>query len=286
MRLGRSLPAFAFAATVVTACGPTPPTSSFSDAGGSGPAYDFRAHIVWTGVAASAWSGDAHGSAHLADVMTHTTDRFASSDPSTEGHETLHGLLAEQRNKTSAHDNFVYGGDGKGALVLEPSSRLSGVKDYVPAGARRIASGRYQTYLIDQARSWSEVLYVFDEWDAYTVGARVGVEAKRAGRWDQGAQDVVDGATDFLYFGAAAMLMLHEREPAFVQGNEQLKAAFALLAEATVPYVEAGLAFPEFSGFHARELLTHLRTSSEAAAIRAYLTSWYGADWTSAVLGF
>lgn len=251
--------------------------------------YDWKAHVKHTAVPEVAWTGDDGGSAFFRDVMTHATERF-EGDPSlgTIGHETTHMITSKWANATPARDNFFYWGGGLGVYVVEPQYDAAHVRDYLPEGAKKIAASRYQLYLVDQTGAWKVVLYQFNEWNAYINGGRVGVEQMRAGKWPnpQIHTDVVDGMMDFLYFGSAAALALHDNERAYFDGDEAFKALYARNAEETVKLVNEGLGYPQFADFHASELRTHFVSSPENEKIRAMLREWYGSAWTKRVFGF
>ena len=107
-----------------------------------------------------------------------------------------------------------------------------------------------------------------------------------AGTWTTGGQDVVDGTMDFLYFCSAAYLALVDQEPEYLDGNDQFKAAFAMLAEQSMAIVNEGVDIEPFSYFHARELRDHFIASGENQEIREMLRERYGSDWTERVFGF
>jgi hypothetical protein len=270
------------------------------------------------------WQGEDGGSAHFRDVMTHTSpgQRWtkAGADPSTIGHETHHGLVAEVSNQRGGKARFFYFERGLGAFVEAPKqslrvlrqevsgpvyapyphTNLLAVRDFLPDGAKKLAASRYETYLVNADRATYSVLYLFDEWNAYIAGARIAIENYMAGFYDDvtkprrtadGTSRIthigeLDGMIDFLYFASAGVLALAEREPESLRGNEQLKAVYAVFAEETLRWWVQGRVIELFQGFHGADLLEHFRTSPENERVRTYLKGWLGPEWTSRVFGF
>jgi hypothetical protein len=249
--------------------------------------YDWNKEMEWTDVPTSNWNGDSHGSIYFTDVMTHTKDRWMQAGPSINAHETMHGLLNSMNKITPTKDQFVYHEKGKGAYVAEPAMHASKIKEYLPAEAKKIAANRMKLYLENQVAAYfPNVLYQFDEWNAYVTNSRVALEMFEAGKWKDGGTDEVDGAMDFLYFGSAAVLALTKREPEYIKTNKQFKAAYAMLAEKSMYFVTKGLAAAPFAGFHAKKLQDHFTQSPENQAIRDALKQIYGPVWTKRVFGF
>ena len=280
-------------ALTLSACGAQPVakqmvvTRAVASASDQAAAYDWRTELHWVQVPESPWGGSNQGSTYLTDVMNHTTDRFESAEPPTNGHESMHGLLNQMNNLTGDSDQFVYWKEGKGAYVMEPLLHASHIKEYLPEGARQITQSRHDLYLVEQVAAYfPNVLYQFDEWNAYVTGATVATEIFRAGQWNDGGTDAVDGAMDFVYFASAAALALQENEPNYIATNDQFKAAYAMLAERSIEMVNAGVTMEPFSGFHAAELKQHFVSSPENQRIRTMLSRWLGARWTQRVFGF
>ena len=278
--------------------------------------YDPRAAMVVATIAAQPWDGDDLGSAHYRDVMTHTgaEHRFTSADagPTTIGHETHHGLQWERRRWSEPQAAFFYFARGFGTFVESPrlSERLlrteadgtpvytadahtnaAHVRDFLPAGAKQHAAGRYQTYLLDATHATQGVLYLFDEWNAYLASARMAIELERAGYYQRTADsgtrtDALDGMVDFLYFSSAGLLALDQREPGYVAGSAALRALYGAFAEETVELLVDGGELRRFQGFHAHLLMEHFKSSTENEPIRRRLRSWLGAPWCQRVFGF
>lgn len=247
--------------------------------------FDWRAVLQTVDVPVAGWNGNDHGSAFYRDIMSHASRKNTSDSPTTNAHETQHFLNSEVRNKTSAHDNTVYVGDGKAGLVPEPRMHAREVRNFVSPTMKR--ASRYELYVIRQIdTSWSEVLYLFDEWSGYRADLRVAVELMRAGKLGVLGNEVCvgDGAVEFLHYGAAAVAALKEKEPAYLE-DQQFKAAFALLAEETVNYSREGAGNRTIDCESSR-YLELFRSSPEVERNRQVIRDWLGPVWTARVLGY
>jgi hypothetical protein len=288
--------------------------------------YDPRRSIRLVTIPAHPWKGDDAGSAHLRDVMEHTSPRSrwtkADASPSTIGHETHHGLVAENEIRGESAAEFFYFERGFGAYVPSPRQGLRLLREqadgtpvytpdahtslrharaFIPDGAKKLTASRYETYLADEDRETYSVLYLFDEWNAYLADARIAIEAYAAGYYAPFLEEtvnadgvhsritnigVLDGMVDFLYFSSAGVLALAENEPEYLRGNEQLRAVYALFAEETMRRLEAGNEIGLFRSVHAVKVLEHFRDSPESQSLRDYLTGWLGAEFTHRVFGW
>lgn len=247
--------------------------------------FDWRTVLRTVDVPVAGWNGNDHGSAFYRDVMSHASRKYTNDSPTTNAHETQHFLNSEVRNRSGAHDNTVYVGEGKAGLVPEPRMHAREVRNYVPPTMKR--ASRYDLYVIRQVdSSWSEVLYLFDEWSGYRADVRVAVEMMRAGKLGVLGNEVCvgDGAVEFLHFGAAAVAALREKEPDYLQ-DQQFKAMFALLAEETVNYVKEG-AGNRTIDCEASRYLELFRASPEVERNRQVIREWMGPAWTARVLGY
>lgn len=250
--------------------------------------FDWRKEIVLSDVPTFTFTGDHHGSAYYLDIMQHTPkeELFTGQGASTEAHETLHGLVNSMRNKTSDDDGFFYFENGKGAYVLQPKKVSSKVKDYVGTNFKTEAQLNYKTYLVDQPAQWPDVLYLFDEWNGYVATARTAVEMQNAGKWDNQNADPLMGLSDFLYFGCAAVTALKDHDPEYLQQNKQFKAMFAMMAEMSIQWIDAGQKTTKWPTSAGPKRLQMLRTDAENEKIRATIKEFMGVDWTQKILGF
>ncbi len=301
-----------------------PSTDLWPERGVAG--YDPRRSIHLVTIPAHPWNGDDAGSARLRDVMEHTSPRSRwtkdDASPSTIGHESHHGLVAENEIRGESAADFFYFERGFGAYVPSPRqglrllrkqadgtpvytpdahTSLRHVRALIPRGAKKLTASRFETYLADEDRVTYSVLYLFDEWNAYLAGAQIAIEAYAAGYYEPFLEDkvnadgshsritnigVLDGMVDFLYFSSAGVLALAENEPEYLRRNEQLRAVYALFAEETMRLLDAGNEIGLFRSVHAARVLDHFRASPESQSLRDYLTRWLGAEFTRRVLGW
>lgn len=252
--------------------------------------YDFRQDIQYSQVRELGYQGPGQDIPYIKDVMSHTDDHFTSAHGlTTMAHETAHGI----HNMVNRYPNreFVYFERGYGAEWQTSRVPKNSVAQLLSPAARQLASGRVGTYLTGQ-QSFSDVDYLWDEWGAYIVGSRSGVEMAEAGKWTTGGQDVVDGAMDFLVFCAAGTLAVKQQNPQYFDPasatGKQFKAIFAAQAERSARWVGRGLKVPDFSRFHAGQLFYEFQrgTGQESEAVRTHLKEWMGAGWTKRVFGF
>lgn len=251
--------------------------------------YDWRKDAKFTDISQKSFSGKDYGSAYYRDVMTHTpaSDRDFQSGPSTHAHETLHGLHAVMRNLTSQHDGFFYLDNGKGLYVDEPKENLKDVKNHIGQSFRSMASSRYDLYLVDQASSWPNTLYLFDEWNAYVATTRSAVEIKKAGQWDPSTNsDPIEGLVDFMYFCSASIISIKNIDAEYLVTNKQFKAAFAMIMEESVKWMNEAKKDPLWTNSGAWAKMNNFQTASDGAEVRQAVKDLMGDVWTKRVLGF
>ncbi len=256
---------------------PTPPTNA---------KFDWRQVIKLDKIPTYAFSGNSFGSATYRDIMEHTpaSQRFLTSGRSTQAHESQHGLVSVMRNATRVDDGFFYFEAGTGAYVLQPKKVMAKVKDYVGARFKQEARDRYDLYLVKQATSWPEVLYLFDEWNAYVATARTSIELVQAGQWDNENSDPFDGLADFLYFCSAAVVTLHDLDPTFIEQNIQFKATYAMLVEQSQKLISEGTKINLFKNSVSLRRVEMLKRDDESARIRKTLEAYMGREWYDAFM--
>lgn len=251
--------------------------------------YDWRLEGKLSDVGTSAFTGNNYGSTYYQDVMSHTPegDRDFQAGASTHAHETLHGMQSVMRNKSRDNDGFFYLEQGKGMYVIEPKENLKDVKNFIGASFRTLAKSRYDLYLVSQTQDWPNILYIFDEWNAYVATTRAAVEIKKAGKWDPSFNsDPIEGVVDFMYFCSASILAIKSIDPDYLKTNKQFKANFAMIMEESVKWYGEGKKEPLWSRSSAWNKMTNFQTSPDAAPIRAGVKELMGNAWTLRVLGF
>jgi hypothetical protein len=251
--------------------------------------YDYRKDIVFTDVASYAFSGTDYGSVFYKDVMTHTPagERDFQTGPSTHAHETLHGLHNAMRNRTRQKDAFFYLENGKGSYVIEPIENSRDVKNHIGASFRQLSASRYNLYLVEQARSWTNTLYFFDEWNAYVGTTRSAVEIQRAGRWNPADNaDPIEGLVDFMYYCSASILSIKNVDPQYLATNKQFKATYAMIMEESVKWMNEARKESIWSGSKAWIKMQNFQTAADGANVRKAIKDLMGDAWTKRVLSF
>lgn len=251
--------------------------------------YDWRAVAKMSDVPTYPFTGNDYGSEFYRDIMSHTApkDRYLTDVSSTQAHESLHGMHAAMRNLTREKDAFFYYRDGKGIYMIEPIENGRDIKNHIGASFRQLAAMRYKTYLIDQVVSWTNTLYIFDEWAAYIATTRSAVESYRAGKWNSaGNSDPIEGIADFMYFCSAAILSIKNVDPNYLAQNRQFKAGYAMIMEESVKWVNEARKETIWKNSKAWAKVQNLQTASDAAQVRAAVKELMGAAWTQRVLGF
>lgn len=251
--------------------------------------YDWRVDAQLSDVETYAFTGNNYGSIFYQDVMSHTpvADRDFQGGLSTHAHETLHGLHNVMRNKTPASDAFFYFEQGKGMYVLEPKENLKDVKNHIGASFRALAQSRYDLYLVTQTNSWTNTLYIFDEWNAYVATTRSAVESKKSGQWDPSQNsDPIEGVVDFMYFCSASILSIKNIDPDYLKNNKQFKANFAMIMEQSSKWYNEGKKEPLWGPSKAWAKMQNFQTAADGAPVRAAVKELMGDAWTLRVLGF
>jgi hypothetical protein len=191
------------------------------------------------------------------------------------------------RNITREKDAFFYYRDGKGVYIAEPIENAKDIKNHIGASFRQMAAMRYKTYLIDQVVSWTNTLYIFDEWVAYIATTRSAVESFRAGKWNAaGNSDPIEGIADFMYFCSAAIISIKNVDANYLAQNTQFKAGYAMIMEESMKWVNEARKESIWQNSKAWAKVQNLQTASDAAQVRAAVKELMGAAWTQRVLGF
>lgn len=250
---------------------------------GAALGYDWRPFIKFNDATSVQWTGNSGGSALHADVMMRTNKRHSASEGlETQAHETAHQVHAELRMKIGPNRAALYFENGKYVVINEPKAPLVAAQEFIPMTIRGISRTNYDTYLTQ--RAWTNMLYLWDEWTAYIIGARVGVQRKQAGQSTRG--DLLNGVADFLYFSAATIAASIKAEPNLGQTNPGMKAGYAFFAELAMKTIEDAKAVGGFDQQRVNSVLGNLRNTQESAPTRAGVKALMGDQWTKSVLGF
>ena len=196
-------------------------------------------------------------------------------------------LTGDFDNITKEKDAFFFYQGGKGIYIAEPIENMRDVKNHIGASFRQLAASRYKLYLIDQAVSWTNTLYIFDEWDGYVATTRSAVESFRSGKWEaSGNSDPIEGIADFMYFCSAAIVSIKNVDPNYLVNNSQFKAGYAMIMEESVRWVNEARKESIWQNSKAWAKFQNLQTAPDAAEVRAAIKELMGAAWTQRVLGF
>lgn len=264
---------------------PPPSNGNQSQAGD----FDWKTNAKLSEVPTYPFTGNDYGSEFYRDIMTHTPprERFLTDGSSTQAHESLHGLHNAMRNITGEKDAFFYYRDGKGIYIKEPVENSRDIKNHIGESFKQLASSRYQLYLITQAASWTNTLYIFDEWGAYIGTTRSAIESLRAGKWDaSGNSDPIEGLADFMYFCSAAILSIKNVDPNYLTQQTQFKAGYAMIMEESVKWANEARKESLWKSSKAWGKIQNLQTAADAAKVRAAVKELMGPAWTQRVLGF
>jgi hypothetical protein len=248
----------------------------------------------------------------LSDIDSHMPagHQYKDSDKITWAHETTHGLASRIRQLfQKGGNNWVEGQpyavntnnlsqaelkelayerpkgkwltvDGKkinGFYVLhnravvidEPNTTVSKAASLVPKSLRGQV---YNLYMVQQARSWTEALYVFDEWTAYTNGSDCRLDLKISSRAES-----VQYMMEFNVYALCVAQSCQSTDP-------QFKNFLMWQLERTMEIYRQSITLGDVSG--AGKVLTNLRSSADAEELRQFTRSYCGQEWTNQILGF
>ncbi|MCS6799297.1 MAG: hypothetical protein NZ898_12365, partial [Myxococcota bacterium] len=227
-----------------------------------------------------------HGASHpswgevLTDIVRHLPrsygDTYYDDDKITYGHETTHGINSHIRNylnDTGRRANGFYVLENRGVLIVEPPLRKSDANPYVPASLR---GDRYDLYMRGSA-AWDDTpTYIFDEWVAYTNGGAVGVDRVRRGLWREGWRDGVAGQLEFTVYAMALGMAVEARAPDYWRTETQFREFLAWNARRAMQIFREGRTMEPFRWDRQDRYYEALRTSPDAAALRAFIVRAFG----------
>jgi hypothetical protein len=201
----------------------------------------------------------------LADIENHLPADYGSTyrdaDKVTWCHETTHGINSHLRNRYGgAGRNAFYVGFDRAALVDEPRLTLGQIAQAIPPALR---GSHYQTYLVEQRGDWDRrPLYLWDEWIAYTNGARTALELASVARG--GKDDCMIGMLQFNVYALYVVKLAQENHT----DSKQLLEFFAWNWHRSLRIWEAGKVHPQLNwdnGAYWSKVMRH-------PEVRAFLT--------------
>lgn len=211
--------------------------------------------------------------------LTPTSQWHRGDGLATEAHETLHQLAANMRNKTSVKDAYVYWKEDKGFYVVEPKPAYRQIKDHIQPRFREAAKGLYDLYLVEQAKSWDNTLYILDEWNGYIATAMAALEASKANQWDNENSDPFRGLGEFTYFGVAMLETIKLSDPNYYRENKAFKAVLAMQLERSVAILRDSYLSEKWRDSAGPKRLEMLLNDSENAKLRNTLKEFFGVAW-------
>jgi hypothetical protein len=252
------------------------------------PGYDWRTAGVFSSIMLTKQVDDNYGSDIYADILSHGKPDFRNN-PATTAHETLHGIHSEMRRATLEFDAFIYHRSGRGLYVKEPKQNLHDVRHHIGPTFQQLARYNYDLYIIQQADTWPNTLYIFDEWTGFIATAATAIEAQSSGKWTAAFaannSDPLEGMVEFMYFCSAALLSIKNVDPDYLKTNQQFKAAFAMNMEESVSWLKKSKSTTFWQRSRAYVKFANLQTASDAAPVRAAIQELMGAEWMSRVIG-
>jgi len=207
------------------------------------------------------------------DIMKHSQEApFGDGHGrSTNAHETGHGIHSYLRNKYSSGSkkvNGFYGLEGRGIIVEEPNMRKSHIAKFVPESLK---SYRYSLYIAGQIEWDDTPLYIYDEWAAYVLGGKCGVDDVQNNRHKGGWTDGVSGCLDFSIYAIALSMAVKDADPEYWESNKQFRDyTIWNLREAYKTYI-LGHRMEQFKWDKQDALLKEFLTNSAAEPMRKFV---------------
>jgi hypothetical protein len=230
-------------------------------------------------------------------------------------HETTHAINAwlecwkNFQNQNGRHERAFYAMDGKAYFVqeLEPEIGRGQVSALLPItlqGMDQDGRGRHATYFLDGGVGHNSMLYLWDEWFAYTNGARAAIQQARHGRSTELGVDAMAGPLEFTVYALATLRAAKDHHPPY-GGFPQMEAVFKANAERAMGLVREGIEMstglnisngsrsaPSHPGlFSSDKELHYLQRfrgggDLQTEALRKFAIDEFGPVWTQRVFGF
>jgi hypothetical protein len=209
-----------------------------------------------------------------ADIMNHTTNPFFNNSHNTAAHETVHGINNDIRNKLGVASG-LYVGANKAVVIKEhPKVHIRSLISYIP---KSLHSYRFQLYIENQG-DWNEQpLYIFDEWVAYVMGSKVGIERKES----FGTVDGVYGPLEFSFFSIALAMAVEEHDPVYWKENQQFRKFLIWHLKEALKVFKQGRQFYSFA--EQEQHLKSFQTGDECKAMRVFVEKHLEGIWLSPI---
>lgn len=223
-----------------------------------------------------------------ADILNHTRDyeSFLDSGVMVDAHENLHGVNAQLISQYSVGRLVAgfYVGENRACVLDHPAIRIEHAHEFVPPALREY---RFPVYMIDKEKDWGDYpLYIYDEWVAYLMGARVGLDLVKAGEYQDGPTDGVFGCLELSIYSVAIAMATERYDPDYFERNEQFRAFTAWMLRESFDTFLRGRRLRMFRFDRQDDLYDTLCDSKEAKPMREFLVRTYGKKWVRDNLGF
>lgn len=223
-----------------------------------------------------------------ADILNHTREyeSFKDSGLMADAHENAHGVNADLINKYSVGRLVAgfYVGENRSLVLDHPAIRIEHAHEFIPPALREY---RFPVYMVEKEADWGDYpLYIYDEWVAYLLSARVGLELIKNGEYEDGPNDGVMGCLELAIYATAIAMATEQYDPEYFESNEQFRAFTAWMLRESFDTFLRGRRIRVFRFDRQDALYETLCTADEAKEMRDFLVRTYGRDWVRDNLGF
>lgn len=222
----------------------------------------------------------------LTDIERHIDPKHGTQyrfkDLTVWGHETTHGVNSDIRMTIAKHgQNGFYCLDNRAMVLTEPRCRITDVAPLVPQAVR---GGRYNLYLVQQARSWNDMpTYILDEWVAYINGCEVAADQIRNGLFIQdGKSDEAISVMEFSYYALALCKAIKENDPTYFASHPEFAEFVAFNVRRSARLFRELIVDEHFSWDD--QLITTFIESDATADLKAVAAELWGRDFAAKYL--
>ena len=211
---------------------------------------------------------------------------FDSALP-TYAHEATHGLNACIRNQYGGTGtvNAFYLLNGKAVVLREPNVRKARVGGLIPAIFRTLGvTKRFIMYVLGQG-SWDDIpLYIFDEWVAYTNGAREAISLLKQKKGVGAEVQLGGGALEFLVYGAGLGAAIEQSDPSYFQREVKFIPLFKHLSKITILEI-VNSSYWQVTDNEMKRYWNNFKVDPSSLNLRNWIKKYCGNEWAKEVLG-
>ncbi|NBW98233.1 hypothetical protein EBR03_01540 [bacterium] len=227
-----------------------------------------------------------------------------SEDTGTVAHELTHGIHSYLEKGSSDFAAFYV--PGKGAVKVQKSLvRRIDIAPFIPKELRGIDGdgGRFHTYIQDKHGREPEAgtpfidgkkqvgsanaLYPWDEWVSYINGAKAALQAEK--EFGKQNSDYLTGPVEFSIYALGSMMAVKKLDPKYASSDAflNMKKAYAYFTRESMRVLKAGRE-TSLRADKGEAYLERFRksNSTEARAMKDFIVSEFGAEWTAHTFGF